>query len=96
MNTGITSFFVALPLIIEAERRIYVSVNLINIGSDNGLSTVRRESSMWTNTDLLFIAPLGTDISEIWIEIQQFSFTKMNLKIASVKLWPFCLALNVS
>ena len=37
-----------------------------------------------------FIGPLGTNFSEISIKIQLFSFTKMHLKILSVKWGPFC------
>ena len=33
---------------------------------------------------------LGTNFSEILIEIENFSFTKMHLKISSAKWWPFC------
>ena len=43
-----------------------------------------------TNADLLSIGPLGTNFSEIWIKIQDFSFKKMHLNILSAKLWPFC------
>ena len=38
---------------------------------------------------------LGTNSSEILIEIHMFSFIKMYLKSASAKWWPFCLGLNV-
>ena len=38
---------------------------------------------------LLSIGPLGTNFSEIVIKIQNFSFTKMHLKISSAKRWPF-------
>ena len=34
--------------------------------------------------------PRGTNFSEILIKIQNFSFTKMHLKISSVKRRPFC------
>ena len=64
------------------------------IGSDNGLSPDRRQAIMWTNAWLLFIWPLGTNFSEILIEILTFSFKKMRLKVSSAKLWPFCLGLN--
>ena len=40
--------------------------------------------------DIVLIGPLGTNFSEIWIEIQNFSFTKMPLKMSSGKWWPFC------
>ena len=39
------------------------------IGSDNGLSPGRRQDIIWTNDWILFIGPLGTNVSEILIEI---------------------------
>ena len=41
------------------------------IGSDNGLSPGRRQAIIWTNagTCILLIGPLGTNFSEILIEI---------------------------
>ena len=33
---------------------------------------------------------LGTNFNEILIKIQNFSFTKMHLKISSAKRWPLC------
>ena len=65
------------------------------IGSDNGLSPDRRQAIIWTNTELLLIGPLGTNFSEILIEILTFSFKKMGLKASSAKWRPFCLGLNV-
>ena len=59
-----------------------------------GLSPVRRQAITWTNADLLSIRPLGTNFSEILIEIQNFSFTKIHLKVSSVKWWPFCSWVN--
>ena len=50
------------------------------IGSDNGLSPERRQAIIWTNAGLLLIEPLGTNFSEILIEILTFSFKKMRLK----------------
>ena len=73
---------------------IYVS-KLIIIGSDNGLSPDRRQAIIWTNAVLLLIGPLGTNFSEILIEIRTFSFKKMRLKVSSGKWRPFCLGLNV-
>ena len=43
------------------------------IGSDNGLSPNRRQAIIWTNAGLLLIGPLGTNLSEILIEIVTFS-----------------------
>ena len=38
-------------------------------GSDNGLSPGRRQAIIWTNAGILLIGPLGTNFSEILIEI---------------------------
>ena len=67
----------------------------INIGSDNGLSPGRRQAIIWTNAGMLLIGPLGTNFSEILIEILTFSFKKMHLKMSSAKWRLFCLGLNV-
>ena len=70
--------------------RIYASVNRVNIGSDNGLSLIRRQAIVETNPGLLSIGLLGTNFSEIVIKIQNVSFTKRHLKVASAKWQPFC------
>ena len=69
--------------------------NLTIIGSDNGLSPDRRQAIIWTNAGLLLIGPLGTNFSEILIEILAFSFKKMRSKVPSAKRRPFCLGLSV-
>ena len=38
----------------------YMSMNYVNIGSDNGLAPVRRQAIIWTNAGLLSIEPLRT------------------------------------
>ena len=73
---------------------IYVG-NLTIIGSDNGLSPGRRQAIIWTKAGILLIGTLGTNFSEILIEIRIFSFTKMHLKMSSGKWRPSCLGLNV-
>ena len=65
------------------------------IGSDDGLSLGRRQAIIWTNAGILLIGSLGTNVSEILIGIQTFSFKKMHLKMSSGKWRPFCLGLNV-
>ena len=65
------------------------------IGSDNGLSPGRGRAIIWTNAGILLIRSLGTNLSEISIGIQTFSFKKMHLKMSSAKWCPFCLGLNV-
>ena len=69
--------------------------NLTIIGSDNGLSPGRRQAITWTNVGILLIGPLGTNFSEMLIEIHTFSFKKIHLKMSSGKWQPFCLGLNV-
>ena len=57
------------------------------IGSDNGLSPGRRQTIIWTNAWILLIGPLGTNFSEILIEIYIFWLKEMHLEMSSaVKL----------
>ena len=58
-------------LLIEAEWRIYASVNKppLLVMADNGLAPDRRQAIIWTNAGILLMAPLGTNFSEILIEI---------------------------
>ena len=65
------------------------------IGSDHGLAQSRRQASIWTNAEILLTDPLGTNLSEISIEIHTFSIKKMRLKVSSAKWRLFCLGLNV-
>ena len=50
------------------------------ISSDYGLSPGRRQAIIWTNAEILLIGPLGTNVSEILIEILIFSFKKMRFE----------------
>ena len=61
----------------------------LSIGSDNGLSPIRRQAIIWTNAGLLSIEPLGTNFSEILSKRQNFSFTEIHLKISPAKWRPF-------
>ena len=65
------------------------------IGSDNDLSPGRRQAIIWTNAGILLIGPLGTNFSEIVIDIQVFSLKKMRLKMSSAKCCPFRLGINM-
>ena len=65
------------------------------IGSDNGLSPEQRQAIIWTNAGILVTGPLGTNFSEILIEIQTFSLKKIRLKMLSAKCCSFRLGLNV-
>ena len=76
-------------------RMTHICVSTLTIiGSDNGLSPGRRQAIIWTNAGILLIEPLGTNFSEMLLEIYTFSFTKMHLKMSG-KWRPFCLGLNV-
>ena len=68
---------------------------LIITGSDNGLSPGQRQAIIWTNAEILLIGPLGTNFSEIVIEIRTFSFSKNALanvacEMVSILLRPQC------
>ena len=45
----------------------------------------RRQAIIWTNAGILLIGTLGTNFSEILIEIGIFSFKKMGLNVSSAK-----------
>ena len=66
---------------------------LTSIGSDNGMSPGQHPVIIWTNDGMLSIGPLGTNFSEILIEIYTFSLKKMHLKMSSARMsailsWP--------
>ena len=76
-------------------RVMHICVGKITIiVSDNVLYPLPVPSHIWTNAGLLLIGPLGTNFSEILIEILIFSFTKMRLKLSSAKWRPFRLGLD--
>ena len=62
--------------------------------SYNGLSPGQCQAIIWTNAGILLIGSIGTNFSEILIEIQTFPFKKIHMKMSSAKC-PFCLSLNV-
>ena len=64
------------------------------IGSDNGLSPGQHEAIIWSNAGILLMLPLGTNFSEILIEIHMFSLKKMHLKCHFVLALMYLLALG--
>ena len=67
-------------------RVMHICVSRLTIiGSDNGLSSGRRQAIIWTNAGILLNGPLVTNFSEILIEIYTFSFKQMHFKIS----WKF-------
>ena len=67
---------------LERDMHIYVSVNFAIVASDNGMSHIRCQDVIWTNSGLLPIE-------------QSFHSEKLHLKISSAKSWPSTLCLNV-
>ena len=68
LNLPGTSELTLLPL--------YASVNQVSIGSDNGLSPIRRQAIIWTNAGLLSVESLGTIFSEILTRYKTFHSRK--------------------
>ena len=82
--------------LIRWARVTHICVSKLTItGSDKGLPSRRQQAMIWTSAGIMLFGPLGTNFSEISIEMYTFLFEKMLLKMSSVKLWPFCLRLNV-
>ena len=65
------------------------------IRSDNGLSPDRRQAIISTDAGLLLIGPLGTNFSDILIEILTFSFKKRLRRLRNGGHVKCCLGLNV-
>ena len=58
------------------------------IGSSNAFSPIRRQAIIWTNAGILLIRTLGTNFSEILIQIHTFSNKKMHLKMSAILFRP--------
>ena len=77
-------------------RMTHICVSKLNIiGSDNGLSPGWGQAIIWTNDEILLIEPLETNFNQIFIEIDTFSFKKIDLEMSSGKWRPFCLGVNM-
>ena len=86
----------ALAMLTHWGRVTHICVGKLTIiVADNGLSPGRRQAIIWNNAVILLIGPLGTNFSEIDIEIRAFPLKKMHLKMSSAKWRLFCLGLNV-
>ena len=65
------------------------------LASDNGLSPGRRQAIIWTNAGILLIGPLGTNFSEILIEINYIFIQENAFENVVWKMAAICLGLNV-
>ena len=68
---------------------------LTTIGSDNGFLPAQRQAIIWTNAGILLIGLLGTNFSEILIEIDTFSlkeiaFENVVQKMVAIVSQPQC------
>ena len=66
--------YVMYEYLIVAEQRIYAPVKHATIGSYNVVSPVRHKANMWTNTGLLSVEPIRTNLSKTWIKLDQLSY----------------------
>ena len=81
---------VSINILTHSGRVTHICVNRLTIiGSNHGLSPGRRQAIILINAGRLLIWPLGTNFTEILIEIHIFSFKKMHLKMSSGKWRPF-------
>ena len=67
---------------------IYVGKLTIMV-SDNGLSPEWRQAVIWTNARILLIGPLGTNFSEILIEMQTLSWFQLS-EIVCIIIGIYC------
>ena len=65
------------PLLTHCGRVTHICISKLTItSSDNGLLPGGGQAIIWTNAGILLISTLGTDFSEISIEIDLFSFQR--------------------
>ena len=90
------SFCLGLNMLTYWGRETHICVvELTIIGSDNGLSPGRRQAIIWTNVGILLIGTLGTNFSEILIEIrinfiQENVFESVVCEMAAILSRPQC------
>ena len=65
---------------------MYASINQAIIRSDNDMSPVRRQVSIWTTDDLLTIDPLGTNSIYFFYRDTQNWHTKKDMKVSTVSI----------
>ena len=96
-GTHFLALFFFLPLVLTHWGRVtHICVSKLTIiGSDNGLAPGRRQAIIWSNAGILLIWPIGTNFSEISVDIHTFSLKKIHFKMSSGKWRLFCLGLNV-
>ena len=76
--------------LISPKWNIYVSLNWVIVGLNNGLSLIQCQAIISSNDNFSSITPQGKDFTEKIIETDQFSLIKLHLMLLSVILSPFC------
>ena len=67
-------------LLIKTDWRKCESLTYVIIGSDNGLRPSRHQAIIWISAGILLNGPLGTNFSEVLIELYTVSFKRVHLK----------------
>ena len=70
---------------LRPEWYIYASVKQVIAGSDNGLSSLRRQAIFWTNADVLPVGPLRTNLEKFKSKYNNIDW-KMNFEIKLNKM----------
>ena len=83
--SSILSLQSALIYTYASKCRIYASMNHASIGSDSGLSRIRRQAIIWTSAGLFSPEPLGTNFNEILPKIQNLFHENASENIAREK-----------
>ena len=96
VQISLSQLYIVIRILTHWGRVTHICVGKLTIiGSDNGLTPERLQAIIWTNAGILLTGPLGTNFSEILIDIQTFSLKKIRLKMSSAKCCSFRLGLNV-
>ena len=83
--------FIIIIISISSRIIVYQHQRLYYINSFNSSPPSATYMRQWIGSALVQIMALSaTNFSKILIKIQNFSFTKMHLKIPSAKWWQFC------
>ena len=59
---------------IEAEWRLFPSINYAIVGSDNDMSPVSYQAIIWTDDGILLIKSLERNGSQLWFKMRQISY----------------------
>ena len=95
-SKGVTGILIlSVGLLTHWGRMIHICISKFTImGSDDGLSPGQPQAIFWTNTGILLIWPLGTNFSELLIEVHIFT-QESTFEKGVCKMLAIFLCLNV-